>query len=667
MLCMNYQNYNKTVITNSVGGKFRSFLLKYKLAFCAFVSFVLPFSIYVATLEQKLIGGDTSWFAINVPQMTVLVPTGYPSFSIAGKLITFLPVKDIAYRLNLLSAVFGALTILFMFLAINLLLKNEIISLSASLTLAFVFSFWSVANRFEMDTINTFFLSLILYAAFLYKERLERRHLYFAMASLGLFLTDHPIAMFVMPSLLLYIIIINPAIFKKIKAVFLSILFFVLPLGLYLWLPLRSFQGYGPIKTARDFLLYITGRYTTGEIHGGNFGDKDIAGMLEVTKEFFLIIFNNFGPILIAIAFAGLIYIFIRNLKFALCSVLLIVSNFIIIGLYIGWAPENHVLDSILIVSVYLGYGLMLIYDLIKRIFDRVLARAGSGSKTSGPAADKYAAPEPYRSNFIKRTHALKTAVIIIVLAAFILCPTLMAFSNYNKVDASEIDDIYLFWNKIYSIVETNSSIYVASISANIGSYINIYEQADKKIEYHFNGSPTYSTENIKNDLKEGRNIYLVGMEDFINQNFNYTPSINYHWPRFGENIILYKLTGEKMQLVIESPVEQLEIDFGKVITLQYNILNKNNTDIDITSIELEIPGNLSYEGIAENSGINIEPGFSQGKYMWVKNFTINSNGSLKISIIVRAIKPGDAEIGFSVTSQNIYFDAKNIKVKVSQ
>jgi hypothetical protein len=95
--------------------------------------------------------------------------------------------------------------------------------------------------------------------------------------------------------------------------------------------------------------------------------------------------------------------------------------------------------------------------------------------------------------------------------------------------------------------------------------------------------------------------------------------------------------------------------------------LNKNNTDIDITSIELEIPGNLSYEGIAENSGINIEPGFSQGKYMWVKNFTINSNGSLKISIIVRAIKPGDAEIGFSVTSQNIYFDAKNIKVKVSQ
>ena len=209
-----------------MNNRFIKTVFKYRLLVSSLISFITPFTLYVFTLEKKLIGGDTSWFAMQVPAMEVLAPTGYPAFSIFGKLFTLIPVGDIAYRLNLMSAFFGALTILFLFLAINLLIKNEIISLASSLTFAFIISFWSVANRFELDTINSCFISLILFSVFLYDKKRDRKHLYFCFAALGLGLTDHPIAFFILPGFLLYLIIINPKIFKSAKAIFLSITIF---------------------------------------------------------------------------------------------------------------------------------------------------------------------------------------------------------------------------------------------------------------------------------------------------------------------------------------------------------------------------------------------------------------------------------------------------------
>jgi len=85
----------------------KKFFIKYKLIFACAAAFLSSFTIYILTLEPKLVGGDTSWFAFQVPRMEVLAPTGYPSFSILGKLVTYIPIKDLAYRLNLLSAIFS--------------------------------------------------------------------------------------------------------------------------------------------------------------------------------------------------------------------------------------------------------------------------------------------------------------------------------------------------------------------------------------------------------------------------------------------------------------------------------------------------------------------------------------------------------------------------------
>ncbi len=146
--------------------RIKEFILKYKLAITASLSFLIPFIMYLLTLEHKVVGGDTTWYALQLPQMQVLVPTGYPTFSLIGKLMSMIPIGDLAYRLNLISAIFGALTILFLFLAVNKLTKNEIISLASSLSFAFVLTFWSLSVRLEFDTLNSFFIILNNFCCF---------------------------------------------------------------------------------------------------------------------------------------------------------------------------------------------------------------------------------------------------------------------------------------------------------------------------------------------------------------------------------------------------------------------------------------------------------------------------------------------------------------------
>ena len=661
-----------------MSNRFLKTVLKFKVLISSVIAFFVPLTIYISTLEQKLIGGDTSWFAIQVPTMEVLAPTGYPAFSIIGKLFSLLPVKDIVYRLNLMSAFFGAVTILFLFLAINRLVKNEIISLSSSLVFAFLPTFWSVANRFEMDTINSFFIALILFSVFLYKDRKKRKFLYFCFAALGLSLTDHPIALFVMPAFLVYIIIINPRVFRNARTALLSILFFILPLSLYAFIPIRSLQGYGPVLSFKDFVLYLTGRYTSGQIHGGSFFDKDLESILKVTGGFFRIIYINYGIILLAVAVAGLVYLFIKNLKFAICSVLVIIFNLLIISMFINWAPQNQVIDTLLIISVFVAMGFLLILDSVKLLFDRILSRQGR-FKTAGKtdisdtsAVQVDISQREDRSSALKRSRTviIKNIIICVLLIIFLAFPVLLGFLNYEKADSSRVEDIYLFWDKIFNTIEDNSSVYASSTSANIGKYMSLVERPEKNVKFILNRDKEYTIDSILSDIDEGRNVYLVNVEDFLTESLNYEAIFDFLWKRFNderykEDIVLFRVLGEKVIPEIGYAIEKDKVEFGEQFTLEYNIINNNPVSIKVTSLELDLPDSVAFEDISDLSMIKDEPSINQGKYMWVKDYFVDAGDKLSVELMLRAARPGKDKILFRITSQNSYFDAEDIDIEV--
>jgi len=629
-------------------GKIKLFVLNKKTIIFAVFSFLIPFIIYLLTLEHKLIGGDTAWYALEIPAMQVFVPTGYPTFSMLGKLITYLPVSDLAYRLNLFSAIFGALTILFLFLLIDRLVKNELVSLISSLCFAFVFPFWHVANRLEFDTLNSFFIVLVLFSAILYNENKTRKYLYFFFFSLGLSLTNHPIAFFVVPAIVLYVVIINPKIFKSVKAVFLSILFFILPLLSYFYIYIRSLQGYGEVNTLKRLFYYVTGRSVTGVLHGGHFTDRNIIDVLLLIKDYLKIIYNSYGVVLIIIALIGFIILIRKNKKLGICSALFIAFNIIVPPLYLSHANPNYMLDTMIILAVYIAFGSLSILNFSTYIFDR----AARGKK------------------ILKTDKFLRYFLIVIIFLFFAFQPASLIYANYNEADLSEPDDVYKFWLEAYDNMEEDSKIYIQSPSENISMFVNKYEYGDKQIQLIRHTEREYTPDNIEKDFKEGTTVYFIGNDNFLPLFEVEQIGKTYYWSRwYREYLKLYKVAGIKFykkDIKIDHNVDSYSVEFGELFTLEYIIKNTSQEAAKINSLELELPDSIEFVSVEPDGYINQDPGVSRGMYMWVSDeYRVDSGSEINIKINLRGIVPGKTVIKFRITTAGLYISSEDIEIEI--
>jgi len=625
--------------------KIKKLILNKKIVIFSVFSLIIPLVIYILTLEHKLVGGDTSWYAIQIPEMSLMVPTGYPTFSLLEKLITYLPIGDLAYRLNLFSAIFGALTILFLFLSINKLVKNEVISFISSMIFAFILPFWEVANRLEFDTLNSFFVILLIFSAIRYNENRTRKYFYYFFFCLGLSLTNHPLTFFMVPALLLYVIIVNPKIFKSVKAIFISILFFILPLLSYLYLPIRSLQGYGEVTSFQKFFYYVTGRAVTGKLHGGRFGGRSISVVFGLVKDYLNIIYDSYGIVLIIIAVIGLIFLVKKNIKFGVCSFLLIIFNFIVPPLYTGHALRNYLLGTMLIISFYIAYGFLLMLDVSNFLLNKSL-----GKKKK-----------------LKVGSFLKYFLIVVIFIFFAFYPFYFILNNYSVVDRSEPQEVYKFWDEAFYNMVDKSKVYVKVRSTNIGIFVNRYEYSEKGIEYVYHNSPEYTVENIIEALDKNIPVYFVGNSEALRLVFN-TEQIGktYYWDRYNETLQLFKVIEPIVNIEISYLSGSYTREFGEKFTVEYVIRNKNKESIKISSLELELPDNIEFIEIKPGGYINQGPGVSRGMYMWVSDsYIIGGEDKIDLIVELRGASPGKSLIKFRVTANEVYVDCDDIEMEI--
>lgn len=72
-----------------------------------------------------------------------------------GIVVKNIPIGQLAYRINLISAVFGALTVANLFLLVRLWLGKFLPALIAAITLAVSWTFWQQAVISETYTLYT--------------------------------------------------------------------------------------------------------------------------------------------------------------------------------------------------------------------------------------------------------------------------------------------------------------------------------------------------------------------------------------------------------------------------------------------------------------------------------------------------------------------------------
>ena len=226
-------------------------------------------TLYVRTLAPTVLGFDPPGvFDSAMLQAAVYVlgighPTGYPTYMMLTHLFTYLPVGDVAYRVNLASAVYGVAAVSVVY-AVGLRLGGRIVAAAAG-ALAFGVSetFWSQATIAEVYTLNALFISLVILVLLLWRESGRDRYLLLGAFLAGLSLTHHLTSALVIPAGAAFVLLTNrrklsaKAMLPKVAGVF------VVGLTPYLYLPLRAAME-APLNEADPsslgrFLLLITG------------------------------------------------------------------------------------------------------------------------------------------------------------------------------------------------------------------------------------------------------------------------------------------------------------------------------------------------------------------------------------------------------------------------
>ncbi|MFC1557463.1 protein O-mannosyl-transferase family, partial [candidate division KSB1 bacterium] len=203
--------------------------------FVAGSTFAVSFIVYLITLAPTVSLWDCGEFIASSVSLGVPHPPGAPFYLLVGRFFSMLPFSvDIAYRVNMLSALTSALSVMFLYLIIVQLIKvfygpvdtfeKKLVVFSGgvigALTFAFTETFWFNATEAEVYAVSMLLTAVPLYLVLKWmeirKEEISIRLLIFSCYLFGLAVGVHLLNLLVIPALLLLIFFYDFTIFKYI-------------------------------------------------------------------------------------------------------------------------------------------------------------------------------------------------------------------------------------------------------------------------------------------------------------------------------------------------------------------------------------------------------------------------------------------------------------------
>src|SRR6059036_3522143 len=133
-----------------------------KIASAATVG-IVALAVYVRTLMPGMAFGDWGEMQTVPHILGIAHPTGYPTYILLAWLAQLAPVGSIAFRANLLSALFvsGALVV-----TVLILLRlgiRPVIAVACALVLGAVGTVWSVATVSEVNPLHLLFVAVLIH------------------------------------------------------------------------------------------------------------------------------------------------------------------------------------------------------------------------------------------------------------------------------------------------------------------------------------------------------------------------------------------------------------------------------------------------------------------------------------------------------------------------
>jgi hypothetical protein len=355
------------------------------------LSFLIPFSVYLITLAPTVTFIDSGELAAVASKLGIAHPTGYPLFTVLGRIFTLLPVGDEVYRLNLMCAVISSAALVMFFNLMVLILKDKNfsgestygsknvsddviynISLASALVLGFSRTFWETANAIEVYSLHSFFLItniFLILKACSYEPKnsesvitKERYWLLYAFV-LGLSFTNHLSTVFLsVGSIYLYFAYngFDKVSFKRIMILAIP---FLLGYSVYVYFFVRAenhvlswgyphnFDNFWRHFTGKQFSIWMFSSFENASKQFNYF-------TVNYPKEFFYL------PLLIVVP--GLFEMHRKNVKLFYFTLLLFGFCILYAINYDIYDIDSYFLLAFIVTAIWFGFGLLFISKKVK-------------------------------------------------------------------------------------------------------------------------------------------------------------------------------------------------------------------------------------------------------------------------------------------------------------
>ena len=363
-----------------------------------FLLFFFTFSFFLGHLCPSLYWRDPGEFAAIAFTLSVGHPTGSPTYSLIAKLFTFLPFGSLWQKINLVSVVFGSLTVFLGFqLVLRILRKDDtdfpqkqtfayFSAAAASLLLTVSPTFWLYSLVAKAYPYLTFWILILIWVLLNFREEARKspsplalspqgQSYFFAAAFLyGLGLGVYGALALYLPAFLFYCFYTDRRWYRDPKVLFLAVFFFLLGFSVYLYLPLRSstnpFLDWGEPRTFSRFLNHLMDAKDAS--HNVSFPDWPTIGKMSLNS--LKLLSDQFSPFGLFLGGIGLFFLWHRDKGFFSLTLGIALIHWLFFVRI--WEMAFLYLPLFLIFALWIGMG---IFFLGKAIAVRPWKKARAG------------------------------------------------------------------------------------------------------------------------------------------------------------------------------------------------------------------------------------------------------------------------------------------------
>jgi hypothetical protein len=361
------------------------------------ILFILVFTVsaivYAMTLCPTVEFIDSGELALAAKNLGIAHPTGYPLYTLLGRLASVFLWGNLIHRVNLLSLLLTSFAsgILYLLILEIIISKSShrhghtvdqktgqvpnykadflfhIIAACTALFMAFSPTWWSQGTTNEVYSLN---LLLITISLWLFIKSINAKTdrgnlLLMAIFLLGLCFTNHLSAIYLLPGYL-YILILELGKARiKIPTILTMLGFFIFPATLYLFLPVRAhfrpFLNWGGVdRSFYFFYKHITGWQYQVWMFQNPLGAFSNLAKLDPSAK---LILAQFGWIGLAVILIGIIAGVIRYRRILIFASIISLCNLIYVLNYDIPDIDSYYLPMFLMLSIFFSWGIVFLSE----------------------------------------------------------------------------------------------------------------------------------------------------------------------------------------------------------------------------------------------------------------------------------------------------------------